>query len=360
MIVVKLPAAIHTAFNPVVYEFEGTTGVHVDAKIVVTHLDGSTDSQDISINFYAPVVSVDLSAQLRAMLGAFNSMQYYVDWQDAKTDARICVRSVAQIGESSDLTHLIGKLLTGFETVVSWEGFPRDVHRLRAEGVAREWAGCGEPPVSCSGEFADFVSVTEPFLHSLGGAPFAASSHASLTFRYFNTGVVAQGNSYTFIPEGIDPAKDLIITGVPEWARTDVDIWRKSLEIWVDKSGIPVGETVNASITVKYKGSINTLNITAESEAFDTKLQLTGVDTLQQGYLLAAVNGYFVGLNTYDNILDVELPIRFNDVVGIAHEGGFYTESLTGLEELGDEIIDGVLFRTFKVLTENPNLNFRI
>lgn len=161
-----VPPAIHTAFNPVLFEAQGVRGESKRGWIVPKYSDGTwgySPDGDFTINFYADTVRFDISTHLKGLFrGDEKSFKYelYLGSFTSNDSAgeRVCTRSVAQVGEPTDLEPYVGRVLTGFEQLTSWEGFDRDVWVLGLEGIERKPGGC-LADLECEGEFTDFVEL---------------------------------------------------------------------------------------------------------------------------------------------------------------------------------------------------------
>lgn len=145
----KLPAEIHTAFNPVLAVFEKESGDSQEAKISVKMFNISSTDR-IERDYINNSAQFDLKQSLiRSFPDKVNTLISGVVFDDLNLISRYhimntelnvqvggnfyAVNAVSQIGESSDLRSKRGYFLTSFERVKFYEGYPQT---LAAMGFA--------------------------------------------------------------------------------------------------------------------------------------------------------------------------------------------------------------------------------
>lgn len=155
------PAKIHTAYNPVRFKFKGepntltNISIVVDDAIVVLKIQFNNVGESI-INIAEILKSffdkIDEITDSISIADNFQSFRYMLFVGEIKKEVNdfgklvlntsnhiklgeyTTVRSAAQIGDSQDLARQHSKLLTGFDKLVVYDDYARDISTLTIEG----------------------------------------------------------------------------------------------------------------------------------------------------------------------------------------------------------------------------------
>ena len=159
----KGPPPIHTAFNPVLFEFRNDDGEVKQIEFVSSK--GKSSKANVRLR-YAPngtYPGLDYAGEInawRTIATLFDDNFDGTDYQcvsyrvivpgASDENEYVAVRSAAQIGETQDLTLNKGRWLTGFKKLKIWKGYPRDVSALTKNVVKRIPIAELTPTFDCS------------------------------------------------------------------------------------------------------------------------------------------------------------------------------------------------------------------